>query len=187
MVESGRISPEEANALLDLVGGDEQPGALEAQSTPAAAEAGPAQQPRIDPRPYLRYPLWGGLIVVLVGSTVVASAYQQGRLTIWTWLFGWLPLLFGLTVATAAAWARGAHWVHIRILDQDHRLTLAFPVPLRFAASVLGLARQFIPQLRETAVDELILTLRDTVGREQPMTIDIGTDEEGEHIQVHID
>lgn len=185
MVEGGQISPEEAATLLQLVSEPEE-AVAEPQATATSEEPGQreADWPRI--RPYWLYPLWGGLLLFVIGGTTLATTYPHGRVTVVTWLCGWIPLFLGALVATLAAWARTARWIHLRVVGQEGRVALHFPLPLGLGAFVLGIARRFSPKLRETGIDEAILALRDGLRDGRPIRIEVQDDEEGEHVQILI-
>jgi hypothetical protein len=117
---------------------------------------------------------------------VIANAYQQSRVGLGTWVCGWIPLSVGLLTIVLAAWVRTARWIHLRVIGKGNRISIAFPLPLRLGATVLSIVRPFIPQLRKTAVDELILTLRESLADDQPLTIEVEDEEEGEHVQIYI-
>jgi hypothetical protein len=123
---------------------------------------------------------------MLVGGAVVTTAYQQGRVSLWTWLCGWIPLFLGLAVISIAAWIRTAHWVHLRVISQEDRVVLGFPLPLRLSALAAGIARRFIPQFRDTGIDEAILGLRDGLHDDQPITVEVNDEDEGEHVQIYV-
>lgn len=130
------------------------------------------------------YPLGAGLVLLAVGATVVSVMHQQQRVNVWTWLCGWIPLFIGLLVVTLAAWARTAPWIHIRVRDHGQRIALSLPLPLGLAAVVVRVAQPFVPQLRDTAVDEAILALRDGLQGNEDITIDVQDDEEGERVNI---
>ena len=195
MVGSGQISPEEGSALLKLVAEPGEEATTQAESgEEATTQAEPEQVPPVREtrspvgrelaRPFWLYPLGAGLVVLLVGSTVLLTMHQQQRANVWTWLCGWIPLLVGLTIVTVAAWARTAHWVHLRVRDHGKRIAMSLPLPLGLAALAMRVARPFVPQLRDTSVDEAILTLREELQGNEDITIDVQDDDEGESVQI---
>ena len=186
MVKSGQISPEEGSALLKLVSGPDEAetGPAEQEQPPLVREARVIADRKLA-RPFWMYPLGGGLAILLIGGTIVTTMYQQQRVNAWTWLCGWIPLFVGLSIVTLAAWARTAHWVHLRVRDHGKKIALSLPLPLGLAAVAMRVARPFVPQLRDTAVDEAILALREGLKGNEDITIDVQDDEEGE--SVHID
>jgi hypothetical protein len=185
MVGSGKISPEQGADLLNLVAVPEEEDTAQAEDEvpPAAEEARPVAQN--EPTfPLWVYPLGAGLVLLAVGATVVSVMHQQQRVNVWTWLCGWIPLFIGLLVVTLAAWARTAPWIHIRVRDHGQRIALSLPLPLGLAAVVVRVAQPFVPQLRDTAVDEAILALRDGLQGNEDITIDVQDDEEGERVNI---
>jgi len=189
MVESGRITAEEGATLLGMVSESEVTDSnwMQQEKTPSAAkEQDEGEHGWPHTRPYWLYPLSGGLLLLLVGGAVVTTMYQQSRVGVWTWLFGWIPLFLGLFVVTVAAWARTAHWIHLRVIGRHERIVLSFPLPLGLSAFVISIARRFIPKLRETSIDEVILALRDGLSNGQPIMIEVQDEVEGEHVQIHI-
>jgi CHASE2 domain-containing sensor protein len=114
-------------------------------------------------------------------SLVYATAAATG------WLVcGWIPMILGLLVMGLAWWSRYATWLHLRVHEGDgRRVAISLPVPLTLAAWVLRIARPFVPQLENTAVDEVILALRDSKTGDQPLMIDIDDEESGEKVQIY--
>ncbi len=99
---------------------------------------------------------------------------------------GWLPMIVGLLVALLAWWSRTARWLHLRISEQGKpKMMLSFPLPLTLASWVVRIIQPFVPKLKETAVDDLIIALRDSTSRGEPFFLDVEDDEEGEHVQVY--
>ncbi len=184
MVSSGRISPEQAATLLNLVAEAEEGNIKTEPEQPLPVEAPRASTGRALARPFWLYPLAGGLILVVVGTVVVASMRQQQRVNVWTWLCGWIPLFVGLAVATLAAWARTAHWIHLRVRNHGKGVALSVPLPLGLAAAVVRVARPYVPRLRDTGVDEAILALREGLQGNEDITIDVQDDDEGESVQI---
>ena len=200
MIASRQISPQEGAALLKLVPAPDEeereqseqnrpPGA---QETQAAAEhehdsgtpSSPEWRSSASRFGLWLYPLGAGLLVLLVGGTVVTSMHQQQRVNVWTWLCGWIPLFLGLSVVTLAAWARTAHWIHLRVRDHGEHIALSLPLPLGLAAAVIRVVRPFVPRLRDTGIDEAILALRDGLKGNEDITIDAQDDDEGESVQI---
>jgi len=186
LVESGRLTPQEGASLLGLISEPLESEQAEQSEADSASTESQRNEQTFAARPYWLYPFWAGLAVMLVGAAVVVCAYERGDVTLWTWLLGWTPLLLGLAVVTIALWARRALWIHLRITNQDSRVSLSSPVPLRLTAAVLQVARRFVPQLRQTVADEAILALRDGLKEGNPISIEVSDEAEGEHVQVYV-
>jgi hypothetical protein len=66
-------------------------------------------------------------------------------------------------------------------------VTISIPLPLRLTAWAFKIARPFVPQLKDTGVDEVIMSLGDTLGQDgQPIYVDVHDEDEGEHVQIYI-
>jgi hypothetical protein len=171
--------------LLEAVTGSDE----EAEAQAGGPPPPPMEEPQVvaehaSAHVLWMYPVGAGLALLLIGTTVVGAMHQQQRVNVWTWLCGWIPLFVGLTVVTLAAWARTAHWIHLRVRDHGNHIALSFPLPLGLAAAVVRVARPFVPGLRDTAVDDAILALRDGLQGGEDITIDVQDDERGERVQI---
>ncbi len=187
MVASGQLTAKQAATLLDLVAEPDPLATEQADDSQPVPAASVASEPTWRKGyAYWLYPLTAGTIVMLIGGTVIGSAYQHDRVGLGTWVCGWIPLFLGMLTIVLSAWVRTARWFHLRVIGEDGRISLAFPLPLRLTALVLSIARPFVPQLRKTAVDELILSLRDALTDDQPLTIEVEDEEDGEHVQIYI-
>jgi hypothetical protein len=192
MLESGEINADEALALLAAIDSSEAEVLLERQSEEDEAGTGePA--PTVNPVAVQRsrwarfwvYPLMAGGAVLIIGSLVMALVYATDAARGWL-VCGWLPMTLGLLVMLLAWWSRRAKWLHVRILEGGERkMAVSFPLPLAFSAWALRLVKPFVPRLRETGVDELIMALRAS-GRDEPISIDVRDDKNGEQVQVYI-
>lgn len=192
MLEAGEVDASQAEALLASLGTREaeESTAHEPEEQGArVGEAAPVSDPLADQRRrwarFWVYPLMVGGFVLILGSLVMALIYATGAARGWL-VCGWLPLILGLLVAVLAWWSRNAKWLHLRILEHgNQKIALSFPLPLTFAAWVLRLVEPFVPQLRKTGVHGLIMALRDS-GRDEPISIDVQDDQDGEHVQLYI-
>lgn len=156
-----------------------------ARATPETVQSAPGEPPA-SWRRYWIWPLLAGGTVLLIGALIMGLVYATGAAPGWR-VCGWLPMIMGLSAMVLAWWSRTATWLHLRISEPgSRRLAISLPLPLTLAAWALRLARPYVPQLKDTAVDELILTLRDSGGAGQPLYIDVADEEEGEHVQIYI-
>ena len=190
MVEVGEIKAEEAVELLAALTtqtgepASPEPATVEpaaARSEPAAGWEAPAHWSR-----FWIYPALVGGGLLLVGALIMGLVYATGATSGWR-VCGWLPMIVGLLVALLAWWSRTARWLHLRIREQDKpKMMISFPLPLTLAAWAVRIAQPFVPKLKETAADDLIIALRDSTGRGEPFFLDVEDDEEGEHVQVYV-
>lgn len=187
MVQNGQISSEEALKLLDALE-EEQPSdeieSKENQVTPPDAT--------LDTSNAWLYPVGAGAVVMAIGAPLMALNFTGKIAIFWSLFCGWMPFFIGLAILTLGVWSRNARWFHLRISDAhsgERTFALSLPLPLTLAAWVLRLIRPYVPQLRETGVDEAILALRDGLSDQeddQPFCINVRDDDDGEHVQIYI-
>jgi uncharacterized membrane protein len=182
MVEAGTISAEQAVELLAALESEEPEGDAEViASTPLPATHSEEKWAR-----FWIYPLLVGGVVLIVGSLIVALVYATDAARGWL-VCGWLPLGLGLVIMLLAWWARRARWLHLRISEGGRRkVALSFPLPLTLVAWGLSIAQSFVPQLKETGVDDLLIALRDSATHDTPFFVDVQDEQDGERVQVYI-
>jgi hypothetical protein len=187
MIEDGQISTEEAMRLLDALNGVGPPAEIEVEEM---HEPSPTDIP--DKGNWWLYPVIAGAVVMAIGAPLLALGFTGQAAAFWSILCGWIPFFIGLTILTVGVWSRNARWLHLRITDAhsgERTFVLGLPLPLTLAAWVLRVMRPYVPQLKETGVDEAILALRDGLsdqGDDQPFYVDVRDDDEGEHVQIYI-
>ena len=184
LVQEGKVTAAEGALLLDAMGEHEET----AESEPIQVVLDPLEPVASFPETVSgeRPPYWAYVAVFGLGWTMVGASLTLKANGTW-WLVLVIPLLLlGLAVLTFGVAARGATWLSVRISDAMGRRKLAFdfPVPLALAAWGVGIARPFVPQLRKTAVDELILSLREGHSKGEVLLVDVVDDDDGEHVQV---
>jgi hypothetical protein len=184
LVQEGKVSAEEAARLLDAMSYDEAP-AASAQAEVIAATPEP-QIVTKELAPVARPPYWAYIALFGLGWTLLGASLTLRANGTW-WLVLAIPfLLIGLAILTLGIASRGSTWLSVKISDSEghHKMALSFPVPLTLAAWGVGIARPFVPQLRDTAVDELILSLREGHSKGEVLLVDVVDDEDGERVQV---
>jgi hypothetical protein len=181
MVEDGIIGADEAASLLAAL----DSGGPEKGEEGAASSPDPGTHPERWARFWI-YPLMAGGAVLILGSLIMGLVYVTEAARGWL-MCGWLPMILGLLVMLLAWWTRRAKWLHLRISEgRRRRIAISFPLPLGLAAWGLRVAQPFVPQLKETGVDDLIIALRDGVMRDELLFVDVQDDQDGERVQVYI-
>ena len=210
MISTGKITAEEGTLLLNALSGNPQsdrpappdqpqiaPPVDRAEETQAAQqEKAPTPESEvIDPPPpidvnmpdtrhWWQVPFWIGLAVLMAGAFTLAGALSSGAVC-FVLLCG-LPLLFiGLIMIIVAWFARNGPWVHIRVKNNrpgQHNVNISVPLDLGVVA--VRVAEPFVPQMRNTGIDDVIVSLKNNVKGDQPVIIDVNDDEDGEHVQV---
>lgn len=204
MLEASQIDAEEAALLLaaldeteaehpaDLPAGvpagawDGVPNPTETAGDMLPSRSKPSESPENRWARFWIYPMMGGAVVLILGVLVVGLVYATDGAKGWL-LCGWLPMLLGLTIVLLALWSRRTTWMHLRISEQDQRkIAFSFPLPLSLTAWTVRIAQPFVPQLRETGVDDLILALRDSASHGEPLFIDVQDEQDGERVEIYI-
>jgi hypothetical protein len=191
MIQDGIISAEEAEELLRALDHDDRP----TPEPEPAGQSGPA--PAAKPETTRSGPpdwwegTWVYLLAAGVALTALAAAFTipiaQGHSNP-GWLACTLPLMaFGALLAGLTWCSRTAPWLHVLVREENQRISISLPVPLQVAAWALRLVRIWIPQLRGTAVDEVILSLADADGGgEDMLLVEVDDTDSGEQVEVRI-
>lgn len=204
MISSGRITATEGLELLQALGeetleepGDEQIEQPETHSQDQLIQDPFPGQERLDIpdfdryRRYWAYPLWVGVIILVLGASLMFWAQQTAG---YRWGFVFASLLFaaGVLATVVGIGARQAPWLHLRVLQSHGRgewppqIVLAFPLPVGIA---IWIVRTFHPTFRDLNQAELVDTLdmlRTARSDDHPIFIEVDDDEDGERIQLFI-
>jgi len=70
--------------------------------------------------------------------------------------------------------------------EKPGRISISFPLPIRFFAWSLRTFGNLIPGLNATGVDEVILALGESAHAETPLFIDVNEGDEGEQVKIYI-
>ena len=180
-LEAGEIDAEEAAALLGALGS--------AEEAPAGEAIGVVQRPVERPAGrwarFWIYPLAAGGAILALGALLLTLVFAAGAARGWL-VCGWPLAVLGLAVVLLAIWSRRAKWLHLRVREEDgHRVAISFPLPLTLAVWVLRIAQPFVPQLRNTGVDDLIIALRKNPQGE-PISIQVDEGDRGERVDITI-
>jgi len=186
-VETGEIKADEAVRLINELGPTPS---TEAEPEVIEPEAGPSAPPLEVPKSLAQfwiYPLYAGVGVIILGAILLYAVY--GARAGWGWaLCGWPLFAVGVLITVTAWWLRTARWVHVRVRGKDAaRVSISLPLPIKLTAWVIKIVKPFVPQFRDTGVDEAILGLADALQEgNEPLYVDVNDDESGEHVQVYI-
>ncbi len=207
MVADGKITAEEGSRLLAALSGGTLPEAAASAAAPEQPQEIPQPQPEPQPetqtpeqdvvpppppidaktpdtRHWWQVPFWIGAALLVAGAFTLAGTLSSGAICL-VLLCG-LPMLLAGILAVIVAWfARNGPWVHIRVKNDrpgEHNVNISVPLDLGVVA--VRMAEPFVPQMRNTGVDDVILSMKDNVKKDQPLIIDVHDDEDGEHVQV---
>ena len=182
-IEDGQIDAAEGLKRLEAVGRAE------------AAEAGGGAAPRATPpdpgaakwQRWWLIPLSLGVVITLLGGLLMYWGWQSAGFGFW-FFCAWFPFLLGVLILALSFPSPAGRWIHIRVKtgQEEWPRNIALSLPLAPAAWALRTFGQFIPQLKQTGVDEIIQALGEGVTSQAPLVIDVAEGEDGEQVQVYI-
>ena len=181
-IEAGEISAAEgARQIEALIAGDAE------METHSGKKASPPAVPVPGMRRWLWHAaLWSGVALIIGGALLIAGVYAWSVAAGWQ-LCGWSLLALGVSATMLAWWMQKAQWLSLRVRERDgHAISFALPLPLGLLAWTLRVAGPFVPQLRETGVDELILSMSEELRSGEPIIVEVNDEEDGEQVHVHI-
>lgn len=212
MIESGKITAEDGLKLMRTL--DQSPAEDESQSPKLEPElgTGPAaskeneetesqsekssfeQDPRIARvkslvRRLWQIPLWIGIGITILSAWGMYALVRAANLNFWFYCLS-APLLLGVLIIVAAVGSRRARWlfvdVHQKPGERPARIFLGFPLPLGLAAWFLRNFGRYIPDLKNTSVDEVIQVVETGFTGDNPLVVNVDEGEDGERVQVYI-
>lgn len=178
-IETGEISVEEAVRQLEEVA---EPEVIPA--SPSPPEGVPVVRPGLVQIVWQAV-FWAGVVVLIGGSLLLTGVYAWGVASGWL-ACAWPLFALGVLVMVMGWWMRTARWFSLRVREEDGtNIALALPLPLGPVAWLMRIARPFVPQLRETGVDEVLEALQQELEDGQPVVIDVDDKESGDRVQVY--
>jgi len=178
-------APEQPAAPADAAGAVEPP--LAPASTVAGPEAPVAPAARVTRPSWVRWlwqvVFWPAVALVAGGGLLVTAVYAWGVPTGWL-VLGWLLFALGVLGVVLGWWLQRAHWFYLRVREPGSSIFMAFPLPLGPMAWVLRIVRPFVPQLKETGVDELLLAMQEELRGGGSFTVEVNEDD-GEQVRIY--
>jgi hypothetical protein len=169
-LESGEITADQALQALE-----QDPQQPEPEAVKSEAEIPP------------RYKSWW-LIPFALGIAGTAAGLGLSQLGGWWWVCAGPLLVASVTVVIVAAATSQSPWVHVRVrtgAEEGYRkINIHLPIPVRLTAWGLRTFGGNIPQLDDTAIDDLIVGLEGNISRETPIVIQVDEGEDGERVEV---
>ena len=200
MIQGGKISPEEGLKLIEALNESweaEEEEYLQAREEmlyppdPAKSED-PA--PEIDPeemdnwRRWWIIPFWIGVGITILGGALMYWGYSAKGIGL-GFIAAWIPFLIGLGIMALGWNSRTGPWLHIRIQqkpgESPQRISLSFPLPIRFFAWSIRTFSQWIPDIPQGS-EEVLLALTDFSPGDSPLSINVNDEEDGEKVIVYI-
>ena len=200
MVADGKISAEEAATLMRAL---DDPGEDEASAEPEVIEVGPgfsgerSEAPEIDEvrlraHRFSNAFLWIGILMTVFMAWWMFSIQQNAGLNFWFYCLS-MPLAFGIMLIALGAGSKTSRWLYVNVdrtrsKDQDgpRRISLAFPLPLGFAAWFIRTFGKHIEGLKNTNVDDVVHAIALAKNIKDPLIVHVDDADDGERVQVFI-
>lgn len=197
MVEEGRISPQEAASLMNVLDEDadlvqEEVDVFQAASGPGfeGSSAPEFEEVKSRARRFAMIPLWTGVFIAVLSAWGIYSIQQSAGVNFWFFCL-MVPLLLGVLLIALSAGGQGSKWLYVNVdrrkaQEWPQNITLGFPLPLGLTAWFLRNFGHNIRGMGKTNVDEIIQVLDATGKSGAPFIVNVHDDEDGEHVQVYI-
>ncbi len=203
MVEDGKITADQALALIRELEEDSAGAESDAPETGAASSSGSdAGGPSIgntapelertaaQARRLWQIPLWIGVAITVLSAIGMYYAMRSGGYNFWFYCL-WTPFLLGVVVMALAGWSRSAHWLFVNVDrsrsdDGPKRIFLGFPLPLGLAGWFLRVFGNRIEGLKNTNVDDVVEAISAAKSIQEPLIVNVDEGDEGERVQVYI-
>jgi hypothetical protein len=207
MIADGRITPEEALKLMQVL---DQSGPAEQLPPPSPAPSAseneatqtetPASRPDLETDPRIeqvkstvrrlwQIPLWIGIAIIVLSAWGMYAVMQAAGLNFWFY-FLLLPLLLGVLLTVMAVGSRQARWLFVDVKQKPgqrpKRIFLGFPLPLKFTAWLLRTFGPMIPNLQKTNIDEVTQLIETGLCGNEPLVVNVDDDGDGEGVRVYI-
>ena len=214
MVETGKISADEAMKLIKAIESDSEgdeveviepeatilrPESVEGHRPFAGSPSGDVagrvgasdpefEQIKARARRFAGISLAIGVLFTVLASYWLFVLVQNSSYGFW-FALAWLPLLLGILLIALSAGGMNARWLYVNVEqapgERPQHITLGFPIPLGLVAWVLRNFGQYVRGMDHQRVEE-ILTLLSTADAHGPLIVNVDEGERGERVQVYI-
>lgn len=200
MIRQGKISSEEGLKLIDALSESweaEEQEYLQAREEmlyppePLGSQAAP---PEISPEELEKWrgwwviPFWIGVGITVLGGALMYWGWSAGGIGP-GFIAAWIPFLIGLAIMALGWNSRTGPWIHIRVNQKSgespQRISLSFPLPIRFFAWSIRTFSRWVPDLPQ-GMEEILLALGDFSPGDSPLSINVDDEEDGEKVNIYI-
>ncbi|MBV6391598.1 MAG: hypothetical protein KPEEDBHJ_00810 [Anaerolineales bacterium] len=199
MVAEGKISAEEAASLMRAL---DDPAEEEAEAETEVIEVGPVSggergdapeldEVRMRAHRFSNAFLWFGILTTIFAAWWMFGIQQNSGLNFWFYCLG-LPLAFGVVLIALGAGSRTSRWLYVNVdrsrskeQDGPRKISLAFPLPLGFAAWFVRSFGRHIEELRDKNVRAIADTIALAKNMTEPLVVHVDEDD-GSKVQVFI-
>lgn len=200
MIQQGKITPEEGLKLIEALGESwevEEQEYLQAREEmlyPPLSERNADTPPEITSEELEKWrgwwvvPFWIGVGITVIGAALMYWGWSARGIGL-GFIAAWIPFLIGLGVMALGWNSRTGPWIHIRIRqkpgESPERISLSFPLPIRFFAWSIKTFSRWIPDMPE-GTEGVLLALGDFSPGDSPLSINVDDQEDGEKVNIYI-
>jgi hypothetical protein len=140
---------------------------------------------------YWMIPLWVGVGITILGGMLMYWALQASHVGFW-FFCATIPFILGVIIMVIGAESRTARWLHLRVHqapgERPQNIAISFPIPIGLTIWFLRTFRYRIPGLDSIPpnIEDILYTMRDEMGPDNPVYIHVDDDEDGEHVEIFI-
>ncbi len=206
LIQRGKISPQEGLKLINAVRQSHEHENQEFSEDQEEmlfpplsgdknqAEYSEHQEPLIDQDELDRWrrwwviPFWIGVGITILGGALMYWAWAANGIGL-GFIAAWIPFLIGLGLLMLGWNSRTGPWVHIRVHqkpgDTPEKISISLPLPVRFFAWSVRTFGRWIPDIPGGA-DEVLLALNSYAPGDQPLSINVDDEEDGQKVIIYI-
>ncbi len=134
-------------------------------------------------------PLWVGAGIAVIGALFMVWAAQSAGPASFGFFCASVPLVLGLVVVLLAIYSRTWPWLHLRVQqapgETPQRIAISMPIPVRPLAWGMRVLGNWVPEVREHNVSEILMAVGKNTNSENPIFIQVD-DEDGEKVEIYI-
>jgi len=200
MIQQGKINPEEGLKLIEALSDSwktedqEYLQAREEMLYPPSSSTSEDAAPAITSdemskwRRWWVIPFWIGVGIAILGGALMYWGWSARGIGL-GFIAAWIPFLIGLGIMVLGWNSRTGPWIHIRVRqkhgESPHKISLSFPLPIRFFAWSIKAFSKWIPDL-PGGTEEVLLALGDFSPGDSPLSINVDDEENGEKVIIYI-
>ena len=201
MIRKGKISSQEGLQLINALNESmdmKKPGYLPAEEEmlyPPSYAKSEKVVPEISSQEMEKWrkwwviPFWIGVGITILGGALMYWGWAAAQGIGLGFIAAWIPFLIGLGIMVLGWNSRNGPWIHLRIRQKPgvspERISLSFPLPIRFFAWSMRTFSQWIPDL-PTGIEDVLFALGDFSPGDEPLSINVDDQEDGEKVFVYI-
>lgn len=194
MVADGKISAEEAATLMKALD-EPADGEVEVLETESGFGYERSDAPEFDhvrrrARRFSGAFLWIGILFTIFSAWAMFAIQQSAGINFWFVCMG-TPLFLGILLIALGAGSNTARWLYVNVdrsqaEDWPRNISIAFPLPLGFAAWFLRTFGAHIDGLEKTSVDNIVQAIAMAKTVTEPLIVNVDDSDDGEKVQVFI-